>query len=78
MLKVYSRCEKGNVITFRFGTGFSNVLFRLTRFSQCETETAEEQECIPVGCVPSAAVAASGLGCLPWGYRGVYNPPRTE
>ena len=26
-----------------------------------------KQECIPVGCVPSAAVAISGGGCLPGG-----------
>ena len=45
-----------------------------------------KQECIPVGCVPSAAVAFSGVGrgCLPEGgvclrgdvyLRGVYTPP---
>ena len=29
-----------------------------------------KQECIPVGCIPSAAVAISGGGCLPRGCRG--------
>ena len=49
-----------------------------------------EQECIPVGCVPSAAVAVSASGpggvslwsrgrCLPLVLRGgVYTPPWTD
>ena len=32
-----------------------------------------EQECIPVGCVPSAAVAVSGLVCL-WGCTPLPDP----
>ena len=32
-------------------------------------EVINEQECIPVGCIPSAAVAVSwGGGCLPGGW----------
>ena len=31
------------------------------------TTLMNKQECIPVGCVPSTAVAVSGGGCLPGG-----------
>ena len=53
--------------------------FKFTLVVHVETEDFGKKECIPVGCVPSAAVAISGgfatggvsawAGCLP---RGVY------
>ena len=38
----------------------------------------ENQECIPVGCVPSAAVAVSPRGGLPQCMLGYQPPPRTR
>ena len=46
------------------------------RYYKIRRRTSCKQECIPVGCVPSATVAVCWGGCLPQCMLGYHQPPR--
>ena len=58
----------GNGVCYYVDVEYSNGFIVASRY----LEIYIQQECIPVGCVPSAAVAVSGGGGVPGPGRGVY------
>ena len=58
------------------------LLGQILQSHKCYSEHKYEQECVPVGCVPSTAAAISGVvcqgvGCLPSGVPSCQTPPPT-
>ena len=75
-LKVEKMATRNGFVVFHWTFIFKSVQksggSRISRMKYTGTRTKSgihiyQQECIPVGCVPSAAVAIGGGGCLPGG-----------